>query len=189
MSFGLTLFAIPVRGLPISWVACEITAAGRGVIGTAFSSFKRNFCWCFNLLSSWKVMFALVFFISSTMLYSISSEMISFLDGVVEWYWTGFVWVAFGEDFLPAILSLGVRLGFFCLEMDCGGSSWFLLLVATCNASWSSSSGRMKSHVPYSSMTSSSSVCSSFETSSSCPSDSAFVIEFGGLGSIEGFLL
>jgi len=68
MSIGSILFAMIIGVLPISWVACEITVAGRGVVGTALSSLKSNFYWCFNLLSSWRVMFALVFFISSTML-------------------------------------------------------------------------------------------------------------------------
>lgn len=55
ISVGSTLFDTLVEGLPISWVYCEITTVGRGAIGTAFSSFKSNFCWCFNLLSSWEV--------------------------------------------------------------------------------------------------------------------------------------
>ena len=44
MSVGSILFAMLVGGLPISLVAYEITVVGRGVAGTALSSFKSNFC-------------------------------------------------------------------------------------------------------------------------------------------------
>lgn len=184
---GSILFAMLVGGFPISWTAWEITAVGRAVVGTALNYFKSIFWWCFNLLSSWSVMFSLVFFISSTMLYSISSETKSILDEDVESNWIGFIWVDFGEDFLPTILSLGGGIGFVCFVLECGGSSWFLLLVETGNASWSSSFGRMNSHIPCSSMISSSSICSSFKTSSSSPSDSAFVMHSEVLDWLKDF--
>lgn len=61
--------------------------------------------------------------------------MISVLDVVDDSDWTRFVWVAFGDDFLPVTLSLETELTFFYLELGYGGFSWFLLLVLTGDAS------------------------------------------------------
>ena len=44
ISFGSTLLIASVGGLPISWEAWEITAAGKGATGTACNSFKSIFC-------------------------------------------------------------------------------------------------------------------------------------------------
>lgn len=43
ISVGLILSNEVLRGLPISWAACEITTTGRGEVGTAFSSLSNNF--------------------------------------------------------------------------------------------------------------------------------------------------
>lgn len=101
ISVELVLSNEVVGGLPISWAACEITLAGRGEVGTTFNSLSNSFYWCFNLLSSWNVIFTLVFFISSTLLYSISSETSMVLAEGEEFDWGGVVWVDLGEYFLP----------------------------------------------------------------------------------------
>lgn len=76
----------------------------------------------------------------------------------------------------------------FCFIFVCEISIGFLIQVVIGKASWVSSSGSIKSHIPCNSATSSSSVCSLLgETPSS--SDSAFVMAFGGLGWEREFLL
>lgn len=43
MSAGSIFFKEVLGGLPISWVTCEITAAGRGEVGTALISLRSSF--------------------------------------------------------------------------------------------------------------------------------------------------
>ena len=114
------------------WKAMDV---GKNVVGTTFNSFIIIFCWCFNLLSSYRVTLARVFFISSMMLYPISSETISVFYGGVCSDWTGLNSVALGDAFFVATLSFITGLAPFCFWVVWGGSSWFLLRVLTGNAS------------------------------------------------------
>ena len=134
-------------------------------------------------------MFALVFFMSSTMLYSIESDTTNFLDveGELEvegWFWGTTTGNFFGGSFsfvvaVPALL-------FF--EVAWAGSKVLLLLVVTGKASSSfsvSEFGSIKSHIPWHSATSSSSsVCEVVSSSSSSCSESALDITLGGFDSV-----
>ena len=53
---------------------------GNGDAGITFNSLSNNLCCWFNLLTSYKEMLALIFFISSTILYSMLYEIIKVLD-------------------------------------------------------------------------------------------------------------
>ena len=92
-----------------------------------------------------------------------------------------------GEDLLPISFSLTTKVDDFIFWLFYGKSIVFLLLVVTSKASSSSSfsdKGRMKSHIPCTSTSSSSSVgFSAVDTYSSSKSDSTFDIVFASLGS------
>lgn len=61
-------------------VLVVITVLGRGDFEVTFKEFNKMFYCCFSLLTSYSEMLALVFFISSIILYSIRSEITTFLE-------------------------------------------------------------------------------------------------------------
>ena len=86
-------------GLPIWLETWTTTRFGKVEARTTFKSLSKLFCYCFSLVSSWIEMLALVFFISSTTLYSMLSEItiVFYVGGTSEA--VGLVCVALDVDF------------------------------------------------------------------------------------------
>ena len=123
-------------GLPIPLESLDTTIVGRGEAGIAFNSFSKNFCCCLSLVSSWREMFSFIFFISSTILYSIVSKTTNVLreDGELDEEWI--TWGGVEVCFLTT-LSLAVEVKGFCFWIGCIGSTRHLLIVLTSNYSYS----------------------------------------------------